>query len=142
MFKVKIYVDSDGDFSYKEPLFDLHDTLKSFYFEDRTTAVNAIIQSFHNLRNNLYIDNPSLNEIKEWVEKTDDKIELIVKKFKTFEIEKDFGNQCINYSIAEFEMQNEKCGGYCYKKIPNLNFLLYTNPDDILWDKIDELPDV
>lgn len=51
MFLVKICIYTDGDFGYEDPEFNMKDDEeKTFYFENREDAVNALIRSFHNLK--------------------------------------------------------------------------------------------
>ena len=92
MFKVNIRINTDGDFSYNETEFGLKDfdDEQTFYFENREDAVNALIRSYHSLRESL--KDCTFTEISRWVAEIDDHLELLCKKFYIFEINKSFGN--------------------------------------------------
>ena len=115
MFKVNIRINTDGDFSYNETEFGLKDfdDEQTFYFENREDALNALIRSYHSLRESL--KDCTFTEISRWVAKIDDRLELLCKEFYTFGINKSFGNYDINYELIETEKINMDNGSYAYK---------------------------
>lgn len=142
MYAVTICINTDEDFSYEDSEFNTeYDEEKVFYFENRKDAANAIVRSFHNLKNSLLpcgIDN-----VKRWIDSMDNRIDLISKKFKTFKIEKDFGNQSILYKLCEVnkkELINNK--SYCYDfSDVEVDFSWYEE-ETIRWDDVVNFPDV
>lgn len=141
MYAVKICIYTDGDFGYEEPEFDMKDDEeKIFHFENRKDAVNALVRSFHNLKNSL---RPCGREhIKKWIDSMDNRIELIAKKIPTFTIRKDFGNQFLLYEIVESNKVELDNGSYCYNfSNPDINFSWYKE-ETIRWDELTNCPDV
>lgn len=141
MFAVRICIYTDDDFGYEEPEFDMkNDEEKTFYFENRKDAADALIRSFHNLKNSL---RPCGRDyIEEWINSMDSRIELIAKKIPTFVIEKDFGNQSILYELLEVHKIELNNGSYCYNSSdPNVDFSWY-EVETIRWDDLINYPDV
>lgn len=141
MYAVRICIYTDGDFGYEEPEFNIKDDEeKIFYFDNRKEAVNALVRSFHNLKNSL---RPcGRDNIKRWIDSMDNRIELIAKKIPTFTIEKDFGNQSLLYEIIEANKVEVENGSYCYNfSNPDINFSWYVE-ETIRWDKLVNCPDV
>ena len=141
MFAVKICVCTDGDFGYEEPEFNpKDDEEKIFYFENRKDAANALIRSFHSLKNSL---RPCGRDyIKGWIDSMDNRVELIANKIPTFTIEKDFGNQSILYELLEVNKVELDNGSYCYNSSnPDVNFSWYEQ-DAIRWDELINLENV
>lgn len=141
MYAVRICIYTDGDFGYEEPEFNIKDDEeKIFYFDNRKEAVNALVRSFHNLKNSL---RPcGRDNIKRWIDSMDNRIELIAKKIPTFTIEKDFGNQSLLYEIIEANKVEVENGSYCYNFLnPDINFSWYVE-ETIRWDELVNCPDV
>lgn len=141
MFAVRVCIYTDGDFGYEEPEFNTEgDEEKTFYFETREDAVDALIRSFHNLKNSL---RPYGREnIKRWIDSMDNRIELIAKKIPTFVIEKDFGNQSILYELLEVKKVEMSNGSYCYDSSePDIDFSWYKE-ETIRWDELVNFPNV
>lgn len=141
MYAVRICIYTDGDFGYEEPEFNIKDDEeKIFYFDNRKEAVNALVRSFHNLKNSL---RPcGRDNIKKWIDSMDNRIELIAKKIPTFTIEKDFGNQSLLYEIIEANKVEVENGSYCYNfSNPDINFSWYVE-ETIRWDELVNCPDV
>ncbi len=141
MYAVRICIYTDGDFGYEEPEFNIKDDEeKIFYFDNRKEAVNALVRSFHNLKNSL---RPcGRDNIKRWIDSMDNRIELIAKKIPTFTIEKDFGNQSLLYEIIEANKVEVENGSYCYNfSNPDINFSWYVE-ETIRWDELVNCPDV
>lgn len=141
MFAVRICIYTDGDFGYEELEFDMKDDEeKIFYFENRKDAVNALVRSFHNLKNSL---RPyDWDNIKRWIDSMDNRIELIAKKIHTFTIEKDFGNQSLLYELLEVDKVELNNGSYCYNSSnTDINFSWYEE-ETIKWDELVNYPDV
>lgn len=141
MFAVTICIYTDGDFGYEEPEFNVKgEEEKTFYFENRKEATNAIIRSFHNLKNSL---RPcGRDNIKRWIDSMDNRIELITRKIPTFRIDKDFGNQSILYELCEVEKRELHNGSFCYDyNHVDIDFSWYEE-EMIRWDEVVNFPDV
>lgn len=141
MFAVRACIYTDDDFGYDDPEFNLKDDEeKTFYFENREDAANALVRSFHNLKNSL---RPCGKDyIKKWIDSMDNRVELIAKKIHTFTIEKDFGNQSILYELLKVNKVELNNGSYCYDSSnPDINFSWYEE-ETIRWDELINWPDV
>lgn len=140
MFLVKVCIYTDGDFGYEESEFNVEpDEEKIFYFENRKDAANALVRSFHNLKNSL---RPCGRDyIKKWIDSMDNRIELISRKFSTFSINKDFGNQSILHELLEANKVELNNGSYCYNSSnPDIDFSWYEE-ETIRWDELTNFPD-
>lgn len=141
MFAVKVCIYTDGDFGYEDTEFNTkNDEEKTFYFETRKEAAEALVRSFHNLKNSL---RPCDRDyIKGWIDSMDNRIELIAKKFPTFIIEKDFGNQSLLYALLEVQKVEMSNGSYYYNSSePDIDFSWYEE-EMIKWDEVGNFPDV
>lgn len=141
MFAVTICIYTDGDFGYEEPEFNIEgEEEKTFYFENRKEATNAIIRSFHNLKKSL---RPcGRDNIKRWIDSMDNRIELITRKIPTFRIDKDFGNQSILYELCEVKKRELHNGSFCYDSNDvDIDFSWY-GEEMIRWDEVVNFPDV
>lgn len=141
MFAVRICIYTDDDFGYEEPEFNLkNDEEKTFYFENRKDAADALVRSFHNLKNSL---RPcGRDHIKRWINSMDNRIELIAKKIPTFIIEKDFGNQSILYELLEVNKVKLDNGSCCYNQFDSEIDFSWYEPEEIRWDELVNYPDV
>lgn len=135
MYGLRIYIDTDGDFSYVDKEFGNDDNERVFYFENRNDAVKSLINSFHSLRNSL--NTYWIYNIDKWVKLFDDNIELICEKIPTFRIRKDFGNQEINYELFECK-KIEKDKYYYYDEyFIDVDFSEYLT-ETIDWDYLNK----
>ena len=141
MYAVKICIYTDDDFGYEEPEFDLKDDEeKTFYFENRKDAADALVRSFHNLKKSLRPH--GRDYIKKWIDSMDKKIELIAEKIPTFIIDKDFGNQSILYELLEVNKVKMDNGSYCYNSFDSEIDFSYYEPEEIDWNELANSPDV
>lgn len=141
MYSVRVCIYTDEDFGYDDPEFNIKDDEeKIFYFDNREDAINAIIQSFHNVKKSLR--SYDRDYIKRWIDSMDNRIELICSKIHTFVIEKDFGNQSLLYELLEVQKVEMDNGSYFYdSKEPEINFSWYEE-ETIRWDELKNYPNV
>lgn len=134
MYEVKICIVTDGDFGYEDPEFKIEDEEELvFYFADRKKAAEAIVRSFHNLKNS-FRTTKNLDCIKSWIDNWNEKIELLAKKLPTFVISEDFGNQQISYSLLWTRKATLGNGSYTYcNENPKFEF---GSVDDVKWDAV------
>lgn len=135
MYGLRIYINTDGDFSYIDKEFGNDNNERVFYFENRNDAVESLINSFHSLRNSLNTYDREI--IDKWVKLFDDNIELICEKIPTFKIGKDFGNQEINYEL--FKCEKIEKGSYYYylENFIDIDFSDYLE-ETINWDYLNK----
>lgn len=135
MYGLRIYIDTDGAFSYIDTEFGNDDNERVFYFENRNDAVESLINSFHSLRNSL--NTYGRENVDKWVKLFDDNIELICEKIPTFKIGKDFGNQEINYELFKCEKIKKDKYYYYNECFIDVDFSEYLT-ETIDWDYLNK----
>ena len=137
MYAVQINIETDGDFGFEDKEFGLKcgDCERSYLFKNRNDAVQAFIRFFHNFKTTFH-SSRDLKNIKGWIDSIDEKIELIARKFNTFTVGKDFGNQRISCTITACNKeQRNKYYTYVYEPV-DMDFSDLRFDDDINWIEI------
>ena len=140
MYAVQINIETDGDFGFEDKEFGLKcgDCERSYLFKNRNDAIQAFIRFFHNFKKTFH-SSRDLKNIKEWIDSVDEKIELIARKFNTFTVGHDFGNQNISCTLTACNKeQRNKCYTYVHEPV-DMDFSDLDIEEDINWDEISKI---
>jgi len=142
MYKLKLYIDTDGDFGYSTSLYNDYDSEHKFYYSSREEAVEDLKTLFSDMTDTMYTSRDYLQYIVETIKKFNPIVNKIVKKIDTFSISFYFGNPEMYITLSKTEKIDTDKGYYYEDKEIDFDFDGAQNLDYYNWDKLDDLEDL
>ena len=142
MYKLRIYLDSDGDFAHDCSNFEDSNEVKYFY-NNRLNALHklkifysVLCKSIRNY-DEYFIDNVlMINEFKDY-------LDLLTKKYETFNLEFRLGNPILIIELTKLNFEEVRHGYLVKEGQPQLT--LYINKsfkNDFNWECIKSLSNI
>ena len=136
MYKLFIYINSDGDFSYKNPIFQPDDCEHEFFFEERIHAIKILKRIMVSLKETISTSKGyDFSSFKKFADLTC----KISNKFPTFMFEHELGNQSICVSLQEILKVNIE-DGFFYDSV-SFDYEFW-GMDQYDFKVLDEIPDL
>lgn len=105
MYRVYLRVESDGDFSYVNPIknFNLDDGEIEMFFNDRKELTKAIREFCNSIINTIETEKEYMSNTINQIKSDMNTLNLIIGRFECFELHLDYGNQEIELWILPIE---------------------------------------
>ena len=141
-YLLKIYIDTDGDWTFNDDIYTNHSDEQNFYGTSRKELCDLMIKSIHNIKSSLQfpIEDGGLYYISDWFECLDTFIPMACKKFDTFTIDEELGNSVIKYELLRIH-RKDISDIITYKVYePVMDFSIFPI-EDVKWDKFRDIYD-
>lgn len=141
MYKLRIYLDSDGDFGHSCDTVNNDRPEVNIYYDSRALAIIKLRIFYSVLTKTLYTDNDYMFDVVDTIIKFKEYLELIKDKYNTFSIDFKIGNPTFEIELIEVNPKVITGGGTILEeKTPNLT--MYITPsfeNEFNWDAIKDL---
>lgn len=131
MFRLKINIYSDGDFSCDFGREDIIDGKFTFYFNDNKKATETFLEIYKNMCKTIETEKEYLQDTVDFIKASEEYVREMANHFNTFEFFFELGNQEIECSLIEVIKEDNK-DGFKLEDLPvkfssfrDGNYLLY-----------------
>ena len=141
IYKLTIYICTDGDYYYENSLLGTEDEEHVIYYNERNKAVNTVKTVYSELASTIESSRDYMQDTVKQIKNFEEYLSKIVDKMQTFCIEMPMGNQEITIELIKCE-EIEFCGGNRYKnQNPYYTFWIYNNFKEAYnWNVLDDMP--
>ena len=144
MYKLRIYLDSDGDFGHSCDTVNNDRPEVNIYYNSRALAVIKLRMFYSVLAKTIYTDKDYIFDVTDAIVKFKEYLELIKDKYNTFSIYFRIGNPTFEIELIEVNPKAITGGGTILEeKTPNLT--MYLTPsfeNDFNWNAIKDLSSI
>lgn len=145
MYKLRIYINPDNDFSYKYFLFEDAYVNTEIFFEERIDAVKLLYDVVTKMANSISTSKEHAQTMVDTIRLLPKYIELIIKKIPVFKVRISSRNQSVEFELAR--VTKKPFGkGYLYEKDDRMSFDFFVfNPEEYKyynWNILYEMPDI
>ena len=131
MFRLKINIYSDGDFSCDFGREDIIDGKFTFYFNDNKKATETFLEIYKNMCKTIETEKEYLQDTVDFIKASKEYVREMANHFNTFEFFFELGNQEIECSLIELTKEDFE-DGFKIEELPvkfssfrDGNYLLY-----------------
>ena len=141
MYKLRIYLDSDGDFAHDCDTVNDNRSEVNIYYKSRALAIIKLRMFYSVLCKSIRNYDMMYFERIEMIKEFKEYLELIKDKFKTFDIYFSLGNPKFEIELVEVNPKTITGGGTILEEIePNLTLSIHPSfKRDFNWESVKKL---
>lgn len=144
MYKLRIRLDSDGDFHYTSDIINFDKPEINIYYDNRNVAINKLRTFYSMMTKTIGTSKEHVWDKIDTIKKFKDYLDLIIDKFDTFYIHFELGNIDLTMELCKINSEAISDGGIIFNEedvtlvlYPTMNFINEYN-----WDVVKECPSV